>query len=187
MDQPDRAGLGGHVAVVMGVSGTGKSTVGQLLAERAGVPYVEGDALHPPANIRKMAAGQPLDDDDRWPWLRTIAAWIRDHHATGAVVTCSALKRAYRDLLRRASDRVFFLHLTGDPALIAERVRDREHPYMPASLLRSQYETLQPLQPDEPGLVVDVVEPPEVLVKQTITALLEGAANDVAPDRDVAR
>src|SRR5918992_4183732 len=149
------------VIVVMGVSGSGKSTVGRALAERLGLPYAEADEFHPPANIDKMSAGQPLTDDDRWPWLRAIAAWITEQSGkSGGVVTCSALKRRYRDLLRSAADGVWFLHLSGDRATIAARVAARSGHFMPAALLDSQIADLEPLGPDEPGLVLDIAGPP---------------------------
>ncbi|MBR7678506.1 gluconokinase, partial [Streptomyces daliensis] len=113
------------VVVVMGVAGTGKSTVGELLARELGVPYAEADAFHPPANIAKMTAGTPLDDTDRAPWLDAIGAWARERDGLGGVVSCSALKRAYRDRLRTAEPGLFFLHLTGDRALIADRMGQR--------------------------------------------------------------
>jgi gluconokinase len=155
------------VIVVMGVSGSGKTTVGRALAERLGVPYAEADEFHPRANVDKMAAGRALTDDDRWPWLRAIAAWI-DAQAGGGVVTCSALKRAYRDLLRAETDHVWFLHLHGDRALIASRIGGRSGHFMPASLLDSQFADLEPLTPDEPGLVVDVAAPPEEIVETVL-------------------
>ena len=147
------------VVVVMGVSGSGKSTVGRALAARLGVPYAEGDEFHPKANVDKMASGHPLTDADRWPWLRSIAGWIGGQ-PEGGVVTCSALKRAYRDLLRSAGD-VWFLHLTGDRALLADRLGARSGHFMPAALLDSQLADLEPLGPDEPGLAVDIAVPPE--------------------------
>jgi gluconokinase len=139
--------------VVMGVSGSGKSTVAAELVSRLGWPFAEGDEFHPPANVEKMRAGTPLDDDDRWPWLRRLADWIGEHEAAGTsvVVTCSALKRSYRDLLRDGHPSVWFAHVTADAELIRGRVEQRQGHYMPPSLLDSQLATLQPLQPDEPG------------------------------------
>ncbi|NMH90950.1 gluconokinase [Pseudonocardia bannensis] len=140
----------------MGVSGVGKSTVAQEIARRTGWAFAEGDDLHPEANRQKMAAGHPLDDEDRRPWLRRIADWIGGQEAAGhdAVLTSSALKRRYRDLLRHGHPSVRFVHLTADPGVLAARVQNRPGHYMPASLLGSQLETLEPLQADEPGIVV---------------------------------
>ncbi|MCZ2525803.1 gluconokinase [Streptomyces sp. HB2AG] len=140
----------------MGVSGSGKTTVGGLLADRLGVPYAEADDFHPPANIAKMSAGVPLDDEDRRPWLDAIAAWARDRGSRGGVVSCSALARRYRDRLRENAPGLFFLHLDGDFDLIAGRVARREGHFMPPSLLRSQFDALEPLGADERGAVVGV-------------------------------
>jgi gluconokinase len=148
------------VVVVMGVSGSGKSTVGRLLAERLRVEFAEGDDFHPAANIRKMASGHALDDQDRAPWLAAIADWIaaRADRSTGAVVSCSALRRRYRDVLRGSSRPhplpVWFLYPEADRSTIVARVAARTQHYMPVSLVNSQFEALEPLQPDEPGLVV---------------------------------
>ncbi|MEV4615888.1 gluconokinase [Kitasatospora sp. NPDC049258] len=141
----------------MGVSGSGKSTTGRLLAERRGVPFVEGDTLHPAANIARMTAGHPLDDADREPWLRMLADRIRDATRTGqgAVLSCSALKRSYRDRLRAAGPGVWFLHLSLDRESARRRVAHRTGHFMPAALLDSQFDVLEPLGPDEPGLTVD--------------------------------
>ena len=154
------------VVVVMGVSGSGKTTVGRLLAGRLGVPYAEADDFHPAANIAKMSAGQPLTDADRWPWLAAIGSWIGAHPA-GGVVTCSALKRVYRDVLGE----VWFLHLNGSRELIAARLADRRGHFMPAALLDSQFADLEPLGADEPGLVVDVARPPEEIVDEALARL----------------
>lgn len=141
--------------VVMGVSGSGKSTVGVALAQRLRVPFVDADALHPPANIAKMAAGEPLDDEDRYPWLDRVGEWLADH-SDGGVVSCSALKRKYRDQLRAHCPQVEFLHLAGSPALIGSRFAARTGHFMPAALLRSQFDALEPLDADEAGATVDV-------------------------------
>jgi len=140
--------------VVMGVSGSGKSTVGAALAKRLGVPFLDADALHPPANVAKMTAGEPLDDDDRYPWLDRVGEWLAGHPA--GVVSCSALRRSYRDRLRAHCPRVEFLHLDGSAETIARRLVARPGHFMPATLLRSQFETLEPLGADEPGVTVDV-------------------------------
>jgi gluconokinase len=141
--------------VVMGVSGSGKSTVGAALAQRLRVPFGDGDDLHPPANVAKMTAGQPLDDDDRYPWLEAIGQWLAGHHS-GGVISCSALKRKYRDQLRRHCPDVEFVHLSGTPEVIGKRQSSRPGHFMPASLLRSQFATLEPLEPDERGINIDV-------------------------------
>jgi gluconokinase len=144
--------------VVMGVSGVGKSSVAAELVRRTGWAFVEGDDLHPESNRAKMTAGIPLDDDDRWPWLRQVAAWIGEQEAAGrsAVVTCSALKRSYRELLQDGHPSVRFVHLLAPPELIAARVTARRNHYMPPSLLDSQLAALEPLGPDEPGIGVDI-------------------------------
>ena len=151
----------GPVLVVMGVAGSGKSTLAALLAERLGWPLQEGDVLHPQANVDKMAAGQPLNDADRDPWLRLVAAWIDTRIAAGApgIVTCSALKRAYRDVLRR--DGVRFVHLTGERYLLAQRMQERSGHFMPASLLDSQLATLEAPGADEDAITVDIALAPD--------------------------
>jgi len=156
--------------VVMGVSGCGKSEIGQRLAERLGVQHVEGDADHSPANIAKMAAGTPLDDTDREGWLLLLQRRIR--HAAdqdqGLVLSCSALKRRYRDLLRAGDPDLFFLHLHGERELIAQRMHARSDHFMPVALLDSQFRDLEPLQDDESGLRVDIRHSPQSLVDQAI-------------------
>jgi gluconokinase len=142
--------------VVMGVSGSGKTTVGEAIGARLGVPTADADAFHPQANIDKMASGQALDDDDRQPWLEAIGDWLHEHADTGCVVGCSALKRKYRDLLRGREPRTEFLHLHGSRAVITARQAARKGHFMPPSLLQSQFDTLQPLEDDEAGVVVDV-------------------------------
>ncbi|MFH8869278.1 gluconokinase [Streptomyces griseus] len=160
-----------HVVVVMGVAGTGKTTIGPLLADELGVPYAEGDDFHPPANIAKMSAGTPLDDDDRWPWLDAIGAWAHERAGLGGVVSSSALKRVYRDRLREGAPDAVFLHLTGDRALIEERMADRKGHFMPTALLDSQFATLQPLRADEAGVSVDVSGTPEEITRRAVAAL----------------
>jgi gluconokinase len=159
--------------VVMGVSGAGKSTVAAELVHRLGWDFAEGDEFHPPENVEKMRAGIPLDDDDRWPWLRRLAAWIGEHEAAGtnAVVTCSALKRAYRDLLCDGHPSVWFAHVRAQPELIRDRVEHRTGHYMPPSLLGSQLATLEPLQPDEPGAMISGVDPPDQVADHVLAAL----------------
>ena len=143
------------LVVAMGVSGSGKSTVGAALAGRLRVPFEDADDLHPQANIDKMTRGEPLGDSDRWPWLERIGEWLAEH-AGGGVIACSALKRKYRDQLRHHCPEVSFLHLAGGRDVIEKRQASRPGHFMPASLLTSQFETLEPLAPDERGDVVDV-------------------------------
>jgi gluconokinase len=165
--------------VVMGVSGVGKTSVATALVAATGWVFAEGDDFHPQANRDKMAAGRPLDDEDRWPWLRRLAGWIGERAAAGqgCVVTCSALKRAYRDLLREGNPSLRFVHLTAPAELIAERISAREGHYMPASLLRSQLEALQPLRPDEPGVSVETTGDPAAVARAALDALgLRGRA-----------
>lgn len=152
--------------VVMGVAGVGKSTVAASLAESLGWRFAEADAFHPRANIAKMSAGTPLTDADRAPWLAAIRDWISGHGANGehVVVTCSALKRSYRDVLRQATARVRFVHLTASAAEIGNRMTHRDGHFMPPELLRSQLDDLEPLQADEDGVVIDTTAPPERIV-----------------------
>ncbi len=162
-----------HVVVVMGVAGTGKTTIGPLLASRLGVPYAEGDDFHPEANIAKMSAGTPLDDTDRGPWLDAIGAWARERAGLGGVVSCSALKRSYRDRLRTAAPDLVFVHLSGDRALIEDRMGKRQGHFMPTALLDSQFATLEPLEADEAGVAVDVSGGPEEIAERAVAALGE--------------
>ena len=161
------------VLVVMGVSGSGKSTVAKPLAERLGWPFQEGDDLHPAANVAKMKAGIALDDADRAPWLDAIATWIGDRLTadSGGVVTCSALRRAYRDRLREAGDGVICVYLEGSKAVIAERVANRHGHFMPPALLDSQFATLQEPTADEHPLTVDVGGRPAEIVAEIVHQL----------------
>jgi gluconokinase len=156
--------------VVMGVSGCGKSTVGAALAARLGLRFIEGDSFHPAPNVAKMSAGLPLDDHDRADWLQALAAEIRNARAQGSglVLSCSALKRRYRDLLRQADPDLRFAHLEGPRALIAERMAGRSGHYMPPALLDSQLRDLEPLQDGEAGLRLDITRPPQALVDHII-------------------
>jgi gluconokinase len=156
--------------VVMGVAGCGKSTVAEGLAERLGWPMVEGDDLHSAENKAKMSAGTPLTDADRMPWLRAIRDWI-DQAPGHVIVTCSALRRSYRDLLRTANGRVRFVHLTGTRAVLGSRIGARTGHFMPPSMLISQLETLEPLDPDEDGVVVDIDASAEEIVDRALTRL----------------
>lgn len=156
------AGGASRRIVVAGVSGSGKSTVGRALAARLGVPFADGDDLHPEANVVKMRAGIALDDDDRAPWLRSIGDWLAAREA--GVIACSALRRAHRDLLRSRADGVEILLLHGDPELIRERQAARGQHFMPPALMSSQLATLEPLGPDEPGTTLDVDQHVDTIV-----------------------
>jgi gluconokinase len=151
--------------VVMGVSGSGKSTVGAAVAQRLGVPFADADDFHPPANIAKMKAGIPLDDDDRYPWLEAIGRWLAERCREGGVMSCSALKRKYRDQLRRHCPQTEFVHLSGSPEVIAARQASRPGHFMPASLMASQFATLEPLAPDERGMTLDVTHDIDSIVE----------------------
>lgn len=153
--------------VVMGVSGSGKTTIAAELSRRLGWLLAEADEFHPQANIDKMSAGIPLTDEDRWPWLRTIRDWMAAAQARGesTVVTCSALKRSYRDLLSEAGG-VVFLDLEGAAELIAERMKHRSGHFMPPALLESQLATLEPLEPDENGVRISVNLSPEEIASE---------------------
>jgi gluconokinase len=159
----------------MGVSGSGKSTVAAGLAEQLGWEFAEGDDFHPEENVAKMAAGIPLDDDDRWPWLRAVGEWISERERAGrsVVVTCSALKRSYRDVLREGRPSVWFAHVTVDPDVLRDRLGRRTGHYMPASLLDSQLATLEPLADDEPGVQVSGDGPPDAVVADLVACVTD--------------
>ncbi|OZC79247.1 carbohydrate kinase [Rhodococcus sp. 15-649-1-2] len=162
------------VLVIMGVSGSGKSTVAGILAGALKWDLQEGDDLHPDANVAKMASGHPLTDEDRWPWLETIADWIRAHTEAGepGIVTCSALKRSYRDVLRKGSEgNVVFVHLAGSRERISGRLNARMNHFMPSGLLDTQMSTLEPIDPDEPAIVIDVGPPPADIAASIIAEL----------------
>jgi gluconokinase len=154
----------------MGVSGSGKSTVGAALARRLGVPFADADGFHPAANIAKMAAGTALTDADRDPWLAAVGKWLGDHE-DGGVMSCSALKRTYRDRLRSHCPAIEFLHLTGPPELIAGRQAGRPGHFMPSALVQSQFDTLEPLAPDERGIALDVGQSVESIVERFVAYL----------------
>ncbi|MDP3894989.1 gluconokinase [Nocardioides sp.] len=161
----------------MGVSGTGKTSVGQRIAALLGGEFLEGDSFHPESNIAKMSAGIPLTDEDRWPWLETLAGLVGSWDIEGVptVLTCSALRRRYRDVLRTAvpEPRLVFVHLHASFEVLEARMQTRADHFMPASLLRSQFETLEPLEPDETGFVIDV--------SATLDDVLAAAVVAVAP------
>ena len=172
------------VLVLMGVSGCGKSTVAALLAGRLGWDFEEGDDLHPPANIAKMAAGHALDDEDRQPWLEQVAAWIRERTDAGrpGIITCSALKRSYRDVLR--GDRVEFVYLAGTREQIAKRLAARHGHFMPAALLDSQFAALEPPTPDENAITVDISPGGSTQADQIIDRLQLRPSASVQPDAE---
>lgn len=159
----------------MGVSGTGKTSIGQRLADHLGAQFLEGDDHHPEANIAKMSAGTPLTDEDRWPWLESLAELVRSWDIGGisTVLTCSALRRTYRDVLRTAvpSPRLVFVHLHASPEVLQVRMSGRTKHFMPTSLLRSQLDTLEPLEPDETGVVIDVSSEPDEVLAAVLAAL----------------
>ncbi len=159
--------------VVMGVSGCGKSEIGRRLAAALQLPFLEGDAFHSAANVAKMGAGLPLDDSDRAEWLLRLQGEIAGARARGEglVLSCSALKRRYRDLLRAADPALRFIHLAGERALLAARMQQRTDHFMPAALLESQLRDLEPLAPDEAGMCLDIGRPPEALIGDILQAV----------------
>jgi gluconokinase len=176
-----------HV-IVMGVSGTGKSTVADAIADQLPGTLVEGDSFHPQANIDKMAAGEPLDDDDRRPWLQSLAAEISRIDAAGetGVIACSSLRRLYRDWLREGVQELFFVHLHTDYDVLDQRMAERKGHFMPPSLLKSQFETLEPLESDELGLKIDVRYPPYEVVVRSLAALASvGLTPQTRGERDI--
>lgn len=160
-----------NLYVVMGITGSGKSTVGATLAHALGVDFIEGDDYHPPENVRRMASGTPLTDDDRAGWLKALATRIREAKdaGTGLVLTCSALKRSYRDVLRAAAPELRFVFLRGSRALIAERLAERRGHFMPASLLDSQLATLEEPALDEHAVTFDAGKSPQEIVDDLVT------------------
>jgi len=155
--------------VVMGVQGSGKSTIGVLLAAQIGVPFIDGDNLHSAQNKEWMASGRALSDAQRLPWLRSVGESLASGAGPGVVVACSALKRSYRDLLREHAPAMFTVFAQGGIALIRERIEARDHEFMPLSLLRTQFDDLEELQDDEVGLTVDIGMSPEQVVGGIIT------------------
>jgi carbohydrate kinase (thermoresistant glucokinase family) len=159
------------LVVVGGVSGSGKSTIGAALAATLGVAFIDGDDLHPAANVAKMAAGIPLTDDDRWPWLAAVGAALAESSDDGLVIACSALRHVYRVAIRDAAPATFFIVLTGSPELLTERITARTDHFMPPALLASQLALLEPLQADEHGVTLDVAATPDELVADAVAAL----------------
>jgi gluconokinase len=159
--------------ILMGVSGSGKSTIGGLLAKRLGWDFQDADWFHPPENVEKMHAGVPLTDDDRWPWLRAIAQWMDEAHSKDlhAVIACSALKRRYRNILLQDRPYARLVYLKGEEALIARRLATRHEHFMPAALLKSQFDALEEPGPDEDPIIVSIESTPQAIVDKIIGAL----------------
>ncbi|WP_461172709.1 gluconokinase [Arthrobacter sp. Z1-9] len=155
--------------IVMGVSGCGKTTIGDLVARELGIPFLDGDSLHPVENVAKMAAGTPLTDEDRWPWLATVGSQLADAGDGGMVLACSALRRSYRDAIRQQAPDTVFLHLHGSKEVLRARTEGRSGHFMPPALLESQLATLEPLAGDEPGVVVDIAAPIQNVVSAALS------------------
>jgi gluconokinase len=160
--------------IIMGMQGSGKSTIGELLAHRLGVPFIDGDSLHSTANKEWMASGKALSDARRLPWLHEVGLRLELGDRSGVVVACSALKRSYRDLLREHAPTMLTIFARGDIGLIHERIMARRHEYMPSSLLPTQLEDLEERQDDEPGLTVDIAKTPEQIVESIMSMISEG-------------
>lgn len=165
----------GHVqgprVVVMGVSGCGKSTIGALVADAMGAVFMDADSLHPLANIAKMAAGTPLTDEDRWPWLEIVGQELAAAGADGVVLACSALRRTYRDAIREKAPDTVFLHLSGTRAVLESRLEGRSGHFMPTTLLDSQLATLEPLDADERAAVVDIASSVPQIVSESVAGI----------------
>jgi carbohydrate kinase (thermoresistant glucokinase family) len=159
--------------VVMGVAGSGKSTIGEALSQRLGWRYADGDSFHPPVNVAKMSAGQPLTDEDRWPWLKAIAAEIERCRQEGQhiIIACSALKKAYRDILVHSRDDIRMVYLNGSHDLVADRIGHRKGHFMPPGLLDSQFAALEPPSPDERPIIVSIDASVEVIVEHILQQL----------------
>ncbi|HVW72842.1 MAG TPA: gluconokinase [Rhizomicrobium sp.] len=166
--------------VVMGVAGSGKTTLASQLAEKLGVPFVEGDSLHPAANVKKMSSGQPLTDEDRWPWLSAIGERMEVERATGhgVVVACSALKRSYRDCLRsKVHGKMHFILLDGSRQTISDRMKQRKGHFMPPALLDSQFATLEKPTSDEHAVILDISHKPSELVEEAVQSITPATAS----------
>lgn len=157
--------------VVMGVSGCGKTTIGDLVARALGVRFLDGDSLHSVENVAKMAAGTPLTDEDRWPWLATVGAELSAAGPAGLVLACSALRRSYRDAIRAQAPDTVFLHLHGSREVLGARLEGRSGHFMPAALLDSQLATLEPLDESEAGVVADIAVPVAAVVRDSLAGL----------------
>lgn len=155
--------------IIMGVSGCGKSTVGRLLAQRIGAEFLDGDDFHPPSNIAKMSAGRPLIDEDRFPWLKSLGEELSQRDKT--VMSCSALKIEYRDIIRTCSPYAIFVHLSGSRELLLSRLQNRSNHFMPVALLDSQIETLEELISEERGITIDIRLQPDLIVDSIINYL----------------
>ena len=161
--------------IVMGVQGSGKSTIGDLLAQRLNVPFIDGDSLHSAENKEWMSSGYALSDEQRVPWLHEVGERLASGAESGVVLACSALKRSYRDLLREHAPRMLTVFARGDIDLIHARITARRHEYMPPSLLQTQFDDLEQLQDDEPGLTVEITKTPEQIVEQIVALITEGS------------
>jgi beta-N-acetylhexosaminidase len=184
-NESETTGPTGRRVVVMGVSGCGKTTIGDLVARELGVPFLDGDSLHPVGNVAKMAAGTPLTDEDRWPWLATVGNALAAAGPGGLVLACSALKRSYRDAIRAQAPDTVFLHLHGSKDVLGARLEGRTGHFMPATLLDSQLATLEPLEADESGVVVDIASPVGRVVSEALAGIAGGAARRAQPGTDV--
>jgi gluconokinase len=173
MAKPSSALAEPPILVVMGVSGCGKSTLGQALAIHLGCEFAEGDQFHPPENVAKMAAGTPLTDEDRWGWLRTLSERMAHAHTQkhALVLSCSALRKPYRDILREGASKAWFVHLHGDMAVLRQRMVSRPGHYMPPSLLQSQLDTLEMPQPDERVVSIDIATPLPEMVSSVLASI----------------
>ena len=181
------AGSARHRIIVMGVSGCGKTTIGDLVARELGVPFLDGDSLHPVENVAKMAAGTPLTDEDRWPWLATVGSELAAAGNGGMVLACSALRRSYRDAIREQAPDTVFLHLHGSKEVLKARTEGRTGHFMPPALLDSQLATLEPLEADEAGVVVDIEAPVQQVVSAGLTVVEAHVQLAAAPRQAASR